>query len=69
MILAFEFAKSNLDVFSVADVDEEEHVDNSLVEIRSWSLVEILDLTFRLRYCSLSLVKILRLNFAQDVDA
>ena len=44
MILAYENANSKLDVFSVADV--EEHVGNSLAEIRSLSLVEILDLTF-----------------------
>ena len=39
MILAFEIANSKLDVCSVADVD------NSLVEIRSLSLVEVLDPT------------------------
>ena len=35
MILASENVNSKLDVFSVADVDVEEHVGNSLVEIRS----------------------------------
>ena len=45
MILAFEIVNSKLDVCSVADVDAEEHVGGSLVEIRSFSLVEILDLT------------------------
>ena len=45
MILAFEIANFKIDVFSVADVDVEELVSNSFVEIRSLSLAEISDLT------------------------
>ena len=57
--LACEDANSKLvDIVSVAEVDAEDHVDNSLLQ--TW------ELTFRLR--AQGLVKILKLEFVQHFD-
>ena len=61
MSLAFEDANSKLlDVVSVADVDAEERVSDSLVEILKLRLEGDFEPEFWSRYWSL--VKILRLN-------
>ena len=55
--MAFEDANSKLlDIFSVAEVDAEASVDDSLVEI------------LMLKFCQKSLLKILKLNLGQDFE-
>ena len=78
MTLVFEDANSKLlDVVSVADVDAEECVDDSLVKILKLRFVEIWNLNFNheieaevlSRFSSISLVKGLRLRFSQIFEA
>ena len=64
MTLACEDANSKLaDIVTVADVDNEEHIVNSLVEILMVKIVQDMEAEVWSRFQSCSLVKMLRLNF------
>ena len=66
MTLAFEDANSKLvEVVTVADVDDEERVGNSLMQIWKQSFGHKVKLLFRL--WPQGLVKILKLKFRQDL--
>ena len=69
MNLAFEDANSKLlDVVSIADVDAEELVNNSLVEILKLSLGRDFEPQLWSQYWSWSLVKILKYIFGQAFE-
>ena len=66
MTLAFEDANSKLvEVFIVADVDDEDRVDNSLLQIWKRRFGHKIKLLFRLE--AKGLVNILKLKFRQDL--
>ena len=68
MTLACEDANSKLvEVVTVADVDTEDHVGNSLLQIWELTFGPKAKLLFRL--CAQGLVKILKLKFRQDLEA
>ena len=68
MTLACEDANSKLvEVVTVADVDTEDHVGNSLLQIWELTFGPKAKLLFRVRL--LGLVKILKLKFRQDFEA
>ena len=67
MTLACEDANSKLvEVVTVADVDSEDHVGNSLLQIWELTFGPKTKLFFRLR--AQGLVKILKLKFRQDFE-
>ena len=67
MTLAFEDANSKLvEVFIVADVDDEDRVGNSLLQIWKRRFGHKFKLLFRV--CSQGLVIILKLKFRQDLN-
>ena len=66
MTLAYEDAKSKFDnIITVADVDDEERVGNSLLQIWKRRFGHKVKLLFRL--WPQGLVKILKLKFRQDL--
>ena len=66
MILACEDANSKLvEVVTVADVDAEDHVGNSLLQI--WELTFAPEAKLLFRLWAQGLVKILKLKFRQDL--
>ena len=66
MTLAFEDANSKLvEVVTIADVDDEERVGNSLLQIWKLRFGHKAELLFRAQ----GLVKILKLKFRQDFEA
>ena len=68
MTLLCEDANSKLvEVATVADVDSEDHVGNSLLQIWELTFGPKTKLLFRLR--AQGLVKILKLKFRQDFEA
>ena len=68
MTLACEDANSKLvEVVTVADVDAEDHVGNSLLQIWELTFDPKAKLLFRVR--AQGLVKILKLKFSQDSEA
>ena len=68
MILACKDAYSKLvEVVTVADVDAEDHVGNSLFQI--WELAFGPKAKFLFRLCAQGLVNILKLKFRQDFEA
>ena len=67
MALGCEDADSNLvEVFTVADVDDEDRVGKSLLQI--WKLRFGHKAKLLLRFRAQGLVKILKLKFRQDFD-
>ena len=68
MTLAFEDANSKLvEVFIVADVDDEDRVDNNLLRFVELRFGHKAKLLFRL--LAQFLIKILKLKFRQDFEA
>ena len=68
MTLACEDANSKLvEVVTVVDVDAEDNVGNSLLQIWELAFGSKIKLLFRLG--AQGLVKILKLNFRQDLEA